>query len=190
MAGYQYLIAGLPDLKTDLGQCNFDYASTLAEIRELCPQTGIKLIDWLEAGFEESHLNETFYRSIKRTGNRFLMEYFAFDRNVRTAKVAFLEEKKYENDEFGEQDELKSIFAEGNIIEREKKLDLLYWKKIDDIIVSDLFDIDVVLAFIAKAKIVSRWCALDPKRGAELFSELVKEVRGTFKGVNYDSETK
>jgi len=183
MAGYHYLIAGLPDLKNDLGQHPFDYNDTVAEIRELCPEKGRRLIDWLEAGFEESHLNETFYRSIKRTGNNFLKEYFAFDKDVRNAKVAFLEGKKYD-------EAFASVFSESNIMEREKKLDQLYWQKVDEIVISELFSIDIVLAFIVKAHIVARWNALDPKRGAELFSELVKEVRGTFKGVKYDSETK
>ena len=183
MAGYHYLIAGLPDLKSDFGQHSFDYAATVAGIRELCPESGRKLIDWLEAGFEESHLNDTFYRSVKRTGNRFLQEYFEFDREARSAKMAFLEGGRW-NEEFN------GVFAESNIIEREKKLDRLYWEKIDGIVLHELFSIDIVLAFITKAHIAARWEALDPGRGAELFSQLVKEVRGTFKGVSYDSETK
>ena len=183
MAGYHYLIAGLPDLKDDLGQHSFDYRATVDEIRELCPDDGKKLIDWLEAGFDESHLNETFYRSVRKTGNRFLNGYFEFDKAVRTAKVEFLESGKSGG-------EFSSVFAESNIIEREKKLDLIYWQKIDELVIGELFNIDVVLAFIAKARIASRWEALDPKRGAELFESLVREVRGTFKGVRYDSETK
>jgi len=183
MANYYYLIAGLPDLKADLGQHHFDYDAIVGEIKELCPGVGGKLIKWLEAGFEESHLNDTFYRSIKKTRNRFLKEYFAFDKEFRTAKVAFLEGKKYD-------EAFAPIFAEANIIEREKKLDMLYWQKVDEIVINDLFDIDLILAFIVKARIVARWEALDPVKGAELFSNLVKEVRGTFKGVKYDSETK
>ncbi|MBQ2565537.1 MAG: DUF2764 family protein, partial [Bacteroidales bacterium] len=50
------------------------------------------------------------------------------------------------------------------------------------------FDVNVILAFIAKLHIIWRWIALDPVTGKEMFEDLVDEVRGTFKGVNYQPE--
>jgi hypothetical protein len=42
-----------------------------------------------------------------------------------------------------------------------------------------------VLAYVAKLHIVNRWLALDKERGMERFRQLVAEVRGSFKGVEY-----
>lgn len=44
---------------------------------------------------------------------------------------------------------------------------------------------DVILGFLAKAMIVERWNSLDRKKGAELFRRYVDEVRGTFKGIDF-----
>ena len=44
---------------------------------------------------------------------------------------------------------------------------------------------EAILAFVAKLKIVDRWLTLDEEQGKEMFKRLVDEVRGTFKGVNY-----
>ena len=85
--------------------------------------------------------------------------------------------------------QLEGLFAVKNILEREKQWDRLYWQKADELTQFNLFDIDVVLAFLVKAHTVARWNALDPAHGAELFSQLVNEVRGTFSGVNYDPNT-
>ena len=58
----------------------------------------------------------------------------------------------------------------------------------DSLSVFHYFDIEAVLAYIAKLHIVNRWLALDEEVGREQFRRLVKEVRGTFKGVNYTEQ--
>ena len=59
------------------------------------------------------------------------------------------------------------------------------WGKINELTVFDDFDMEAILAFVAKLKIVDRWLTLDEEQGKEMFKRLVDEVRGTFKGVNY-----
>ena len=44
----------------------------------------------------------------------------------------------------------------------------------------DFFNIDVILAFLAKGYLVDRWLKLDADKGKHLFRKLVDEVRGTF----------
>ena len=41
----------------------------------------------------------------------------------------------------------------------------------------DYFDLDVVLAFVVKLKMVERWLRLDEATGRELFRKLVKEIK-------------
>ena len=54
------------------------------------------------------------------------------------------------------------------------------WKRIDEITVMDVFDIEAILGFIAKLKIIDRWDRLDPETGRELFRKLVEEIRSTY----------
>ena len=48
----------------------------------------------------------------------------------------------------------------------------------------DLFG-EAVLAYIAKLHIVTRWLKLDEEVGRDVFRRLLKDVRGTYRGVNY-----
>lgn len=190
MANYQYIIAGLPDFQMDCEAEGFDYEETRDFIKSQCSAKDCSYIDWLDAGCEEANIGHLFYDAVAGSGCKFLRKYFAFDRKVREAKVAYLEGTSFEECEFAEREALKGIFATKNILEREKQLDRLYWQKADELVLYDLFDIDVVLAFLAKARIVRRWNRLDPVTGAEFFKQLVGEVRGTFKGVEFDPSQK
>ena len=51
------------------------------------------------------------------------------------------------------------------------------------------FDINVILGFLCKLHIVSRWAMLDEQTGREMFRKLVDEVRGTFRGFGAGKET-
>ena len=75
---------------------------------------------------------------------------------------------------------LSSLFAEENIVAKEKKLDEFKWEKINSFTTLDFFNIDCILAFLAKGHLVSRWLKLDSGTGKHLFRKLVDEVRGTF----------
>ena len=60
------------------------------------------------------------------------------------------------------------------------------WDKINEITTFNYFDLDAIPGFIARLHIIGRWFALGEKTGREMFRRLVDEVRGTFKGVNYE----
>lgn len=176
MRNYQYITASLPDIALDYKSGGFDYAALESQVKELCSRRDCRLIDWLSAGNNPDMLSNHFYNAVERTGNRFLTEYFRFDRELREAKVAFLEGRPYPT-EFGK------AFKETNLIEREKKLDALLWQKADETVTFDIFTFDIILSFLAKARIVERWSRLDQKLGEEFFKSLVQDVRGTFKGI-------
>jgi len=190
MANYQYIIAGLPDLMMDGDAAGFNYEETRDFIKSQCSDRDCSYIDWLDAGFEEANLGHLFYSAVGKSGCKFLRNWFAFDRKVREAKVAFLEGAKRDGEGFAESEALEAVFATKNILEREKQLDRLYWQKSDELVLHELFSIDVILAFLTKARIVRRWNRLDPVAGAEFFKQLVQEVRGTFGGVKYDPNQK
>jgi len=186
MNNYQYIIASLPDILLDFENHQLDYDATVSAIREHCSKKDRRLIDWLEFGSDSRNLTPHFYKVISdKKGSRFLKEYFLFDRTVRLAKVAYLENTPFEG-EFEEYETLVKAFKTENLIDREKKLDMVMWEKAGELVLFDLFNIDVILAFLVRAKIVKRWDSLDPKTGTELFRRLVDEVRGTFKGIDFN----
>lgn len=186
MANYQYIIAGLPDISMNCDAAGFDYEETRDFIKSQCSAKDCGYIDFLDSGLEGAEDAMAFYGSAARSGSSFLRDFFAFDRKVREAKVAYLEGTGLDGFEFEEMEDLKDVFSTKDLLEREKQLDRLYWQKADDLVLFDIFDIDVILCFLAKAKIVRRWNRLDPATGSEFFRQLVQEVRGTFKGVEYD----
>ena len=61
-----------------------------------------------------------------------------------------------------------------------------YWEKIDEITLFDYLNFDKILGITVKMMIIRRWLTLDEATGREMFKKLVDEVRGTFKGVEYN----
>jgi len=215
MANYEYIIAGLPVLSPDWhypGSGTFD--SVVGEIRSQLSEKDNALVDFLLKGGTEEGADPEFYRAALNHRNRFLREYFRFDLNLRNAKVRFLNRalgreedmdvmtgaaaeddaradldgKLFDGGAFEEEARTAEIFAGKDLLARERELDDLKWAKIDEITVFDDFDIEAVLGFIAKLRIVDRWLVLDEAEGRERFKTLVSEVRGTFAGVNYKEE--
>ena len=150
----------------------------------------------------DENLTADFYRTALAHKNRFIREYFRFDLNVKNAKVRYLNEalgrdpkkdvivldEEAPQEVFEEAAKLDTILHGNDILERERGIDDLMWEKIEDMTTYDYFDIEAVLAFLAKLHIVERWYILDEKTGREMFRKLVDEVRGTFKGVRFDAK--
>lgn len=198
MDNYHYIIAGLPELIPDLGNQQISYADVSERIISNLSSKDRQLVKWFEFGSKPENLNPHFYNNVTKLKSRFLNEYFSLDRNIRNAQVRFLaakesfDESKYTigdvDTSYEEYPQLLQIFETPNIFERELQLDKFKWNKISDLTMYHYFDMDVILAFLAKAKIVKRWLDLDKESGAKLFEELVNEVRGTFKGINFNSK--
>ena len=156
---------------------------------------------------DDARLNAEFYATALTHKDRFISEYFRFDLNIRNAKVKYLNralgrpadkdilsftEDSPQNvldaagEEFEEAADLESILNTGDILSRERGIDDLMWEKVSNLTTFNYFDIDAILGFIAKLNIVARWYKLDEQTGREMFKRLVDEVRGTFKGVEYN----
>ena len=207
MNNYEYIVASLPDITTGWKFGEKGPEDYLEEIVSLCSEKDNELIDFLLSGYKDENLNTEFYAKALIHKDRFIREYFRFDLNVRNAKVKYLnkalerpaaqdvltfseETSQYVLDaagaEFEEAGDLESILNTGDILTRERGIDDLMWSKISDLTTFNYFDIDTILGFIAKMNIVARWYKLDEQTGREMFKRLVDEVRGTFKGVEYN----
>ena len=207
MNNYEYIIASLPDITTGWKFGEKGPQDYIEEITALCSEKDRRLIEFLMSGYMDENLNEEFYAKAITHKNRFIREYFRFDLNVRNAKVKYLNQAlgrpadkdvlsfpenaptdvlEAASEKFEEAQAMDNVLNAGDILSRERGIDDLMWEKIDALTLFNYFDIDVILAFITKLNIVARWFKLDEQTGREMFKRLVDEVRGTFKGVEYN----
>ena len=194
MDNYVYIVAGLPELTSGFENTGFDYAAVKESIIELLSEKDQKLVELMEEGFDENTLGVDFYTKAAESKNRFIREYFDFDGRLRNMKVNYLAKRLGKNGEdfvvelpeadFEEEKQIQEILADADFVDREQRMDELKWEKASDIARMDYFNMNAILAFLVKAKTVQRWAELDPMKGEEMFHKLVKEVRGTFEGVD------
>lgn len=207
MDNYHYIISSLPVLSPDYKFTVETPESLLDGILEQLSESDRALVEFLERGFRRENLNAEFYREALSHRNRFIRSFFAFDLNLRNAKVEYLNKAldrpegkdiidpnsdedlpRVETMEFEEASKAEAILYGDDLLARERGLDELVWEKADALTTFDYFDIEAVLGFLSKLNIVSRWFLLDEETGRAFFKKLVEEVRGTFKGVEYNEQ--
>jgi hypothetical protein len=207
MSNYEYIVASLPDITTGWKFGEKGPEDYIEEIVSLCSDKDRELIGFFVDGYRDESLCTDFYARALTHDNVFIREFFRFDLNVRNTKVNYLnkaldrpagkdiltfpEETDQKildavGEEFEESADLESVLNLGDILSRERGIDDLVWEKVDSLTTFNYFDIDAILGFIAKLNIVARWFKLDEQTGREMFKKLVDEVRGTFKGVEYN----
>ena len=207
MNNYEYIVASLPDITTGWKFGEKTPEDYIEEIVSLCSNKDRETITFLMDGYCDEKLNAEFYCEALQHKNAFIREFFLFDLNVRNAKVKYLNKAlgreaardvltfgedaapkvlEATEKEFEEAAALEAVFAQADILSRERGIDDLMWDKISNLTTFNYFDINAILGFITKLNIVARWFRLDEQTGREMFKQLVDEVRGTFKGVEYN----
>jgi len=155
----------------------------------------------------ENQLITLFYSFTATLNDGFLEPWYRFNRdlnNLLTAMVCRKYDIPYENQVIGDDEiteairrshardfglsaeipwmeDVMNIAKTDNVQEKEKAIDKLKWNYLEDVTFFEYFTIDRVLAFIIKIGIVERWLALDREYGTELFMELLKELKSSYK---------
>ena len=208
MNNYVYIIAGLPDFTPDWRQGEKSLEEYLNQMKELLSEKDMETVRLIEDGFNKEKIGLEFYKEALAHSSAFIREFFQFDLNVRNAKVRYLNQAlgrdpqkdvlsmadpdaeelgiEVEEPEFKEVARLQAILEGKDILARERGIDDLYWDKIDEITLFDYLNFSKILGMVVKMMIIRRWLILDEERGREMFKRLVDEVRGTFKGVEYN----
>jgi hypothetical protein len=208
MNNYVYIIAGLPDFTPDWRQGEKSLEEYLNQMKELLSEKDMETVRLIEDGFNKEKIGLEFYKEALAHSSAFIREFFQFDLNVRNAKVRYLNQVlgrdpqkdvlsmadpdaeelgiEVEEPEFKEEARLQAILEGKDILARERGIDDLYWDKIDEITLFDYLNFSKILGMVVKMMIIRRWLILDEERGREMFKRLVDEVRGTFKGVEYN----
>ncbi|MCF0200403.1 MAG: DUF2764 family protein [Bacteroidales bacterium] len=207
MNNYVYIIAGLPELAMNFDGAAFAYAEVRDNIVGLLSEKDQQLVALLEEGFDDTTLSADFYKKVKESKNGFVRDYFDFDLSLRNMKVAYLAKRLNQDggkfvvdlsdpdaiepempQDFEDEKRVQAILDNPDFVQREQLMDQLKWDKASELATFEYFSMNAILAFLVKAKMVQRWAELDKERGEQLFQQLVGEVRGTFKGVEYDEK--
>ena len=208
MNNYIYIIAGLPDFTPDWRQGDKSLDDYFEQMRELLSEKDNETISFIIKGFDKDQIGFDFYKEALAHRMGFIREFFQFDLNVRNQKVRYLNQAlgrdaekdilsmrdpeaedtglEPEEPEFKESARLQAILEGNDILSRERGIDDLYWDKIDELTLFDYLNFDKILGVVAKMMIIRRWLILDEETGRIMFKKLVDEVRGTFKGVEYN----
>ena len=208
MNNYVYIIAGLPDFTPDWRKGETVLDGYLEQVRELLSAKDNEVVDFIIKGFDKDQIGLDFYKEALSHRIGFIREFFQFDLNVRNQKVSYLnhalgrdpekdilkmrdpqaEENGLEPEEpeFKEAGRLQAVLEGSDILSRERGIDDLYWDKIDELTLFDYLNFEKILGVVAKMMIIRRWLVLDEETGRAMFKKLVDEVRGTFKGVEFN----
>lgn len=154
--------------------------------------------------FEKS-LFEAYYEECSHSNCRFLREWSSFDRtlrNILAAAVARSQSRPIEEVTIGEGDVVEQLqrssaadfglrgeyaFVDGvisavndeqNLLEKERKIDLIRWNEAGELSTFDYFDINAVMAYLVKVNMVARWSVLDVRHGREMFERLLADLDG------------
>ena len=154
--------------------------------------------------FEKS-LFEAYYEECAQSKCRFLREWSSFDRtlrNILAAAVARTQSRPIEEVTIGEGDVVEQLqrssaadfglrgeyaFVDGvivavndeqNLLEKERKIDLIRWNEAGELVTFDYFDINAVMAYLVKVNMVARWSVLDVRHGREMFERLLADLDG------------
>lgn len=154
----------------------------------------------------ENIITEMYYDYVLKTKNRFLKEWFEFNRNVNNIVIGYNCRKHNINAEnqligdnmvtqailksnakdFGLSVELPyiteviALAEKDNFIAREKGLDQLRWEKLEDLTLFDYFTIEVILAYTIKLDIAYRWLELEEETGREMFRKIIDDLKSSF----------
>ena len=202
---YEYLLAGLPELKA-----GSDSPISLEKLDELLDEqlsgADKQLLDLLRVPIDEVTLEQGL-----KAKNRFVREWFAFNRDMNNVLVAQIcrkhgfdvKQQVIGEDEVAEQlrthsnqkdfglnelpGDYQAILALAQIedlMDREKGMDAIRFEWLHDRTEFDFFSPEMVFAYYLEAVMLHRWSILTIEEGERVFRGMVADMK---KGVKLDA---
>ena len=155
----------------------------------------------------EDKLSALYYSHAMKCGNGFVSSWFEFNLNVKNILSA-INARKFKIEvppvivgdtpvcealrmsnarDFGlagELDYLDDVLKIGethNLIEREKKVDQLKWKWMEDKTFFEYFSIERLYVFLLQVELVERWLSLDKDKGNRMFRDIIASFKNDVK---------
>ncbi len=151
----------------------------------------------------EDLLAAHYYAYAMNCGNEFVTSWFEFNLNINNI-LAALAARRYKMDvaqvvvgktdvseiirtsnarDFGLTEMLEyfeqilRISEIEELVEREKKVDLLKWNWMEDAVFFNYFTVERIFVFLLKLEMIGRWIALDKEKGSELFRQIIAKLK-------------
>lgn len=151
----------------------------------------------------EDRLSCLYFEYAMKSRNSFVSSWFSFNLTMKNVMVA-LTARKYKMEvsslivgntdvcetlrtsnarDFGlqgEVDEMEQFIKISEIVdlvEREKKMDQLRWKWMEDASFFHYFTIERLFVFLLQIEMIERWISLDKEKGSELFRNLIDQLK-------------
>ena len=157
-------------------------------------------------------LSAYYYDYATASSNKFVAQWFAFNRNVNNILVVFTARKYRMNiaDVVIGDDEVASalrtsaardfelsgaldyfetvqrLSENGKLQEREHQLDELRWRWLDDNSVFNYFTVERLFVFLQKLIIIERWDALDADEGMKRYNEMIAELKSGMDNLSFE----
>lgn len=151
----------------------------------------------------EDMLATYYYAYAMNCGNKFVSAWYEFNLNINNV-LAALAARKYKMDvaqvvvgktdvsemirtsnarDFGLTEMLEyfepilCISEIDELVEREKKTDLLKWNWMEDAVFFDYFTVERIFVFLLKLEMIGRWISMDKEKGSELFRQIIDQLK-------------
>lgn len=161
----------------------------------------------LEEGLlPENVLSWRYYDYLQQSGNRLVREYAAYSLNLKNLEVA-LNARKHGREivreivgtnafadalrasgsrDFGLSadypyvEQVIAIMELEDLVERERRLDLMLWDFLEEAVKFEYFSFERVLSYMLRLMLLERWERMSPETGRRVFMELLERFRQGF----------
>lgn len=157
-------------------------------------------------------LSAYYYDYATASSNKYVAQWFAFNRNVNNILVAFTARKYRMNiadvvigdDEVANAlrtsaardfelsgaldyfETVQRLSENSKLQEREHQLDELRWRWLDDNSVFNYFTVERLFVFLQKLIIIERWDALDADEGMRRYNEMIAELKSGMDNLSFE----
>lgn len=151
----------------------------------------------------ENLLASAYYAYAMKSKNPFIASWFEFNLNINNILVAFAARKYKMNvaevivgdtdvcemlrtsnaRDFGLSETLdyfeplQRLVETEDLVEREKKVDQLKWKWLEDASFFHYFTVERLFVFLLQLEMIERWVLLDKEKGSELFRQMIQNLK-------------
>lgn len=151
----------------------------------------------------ENLLASVYYAYTMKSKNPFIASWFEFNLNINNILAAFAARKYKMNvaevivgdtdvcemlrtsnaRDFGLSETLdyfeplQRLVETDDLVEREKKVDQLKWKWLEDASFFHYFTVERLFVFLLQLEMIERWVLLDKEKGSELFRQMIQNLK-------------
>ena len=151
----------------------------------------------------ENLLASAYYAYAMKSKNPFIASWFEFNLNINNILAAFAARQYKMNvaevivgdtdvcemlrtsnaRDFGLSETLdyfeplQRLVETDDLVEREKKVDQLKWKWLEDASFFHYFTVERLFVFLLQLEMIERWVLLDKEKGSELFRQMIQNLK-------------